>query len=215
MIIISDGDPTPPSRGTINALKQGGVTVTTVAVGSHGILPAAATMQNIATRTGGKYYVVNNANALPKIYQREARRIARPLVYEPNPPVSPQITTQHEIVQGLGDTFPPISGFVLTSVKENSLVDVILTSPLPTEPQNATILAAWTYGLGKVGRVHDRCRPALGHAIGPAGSEYDRFFSQMVRWSMRPTGDTGKFTRRDRCARRQDARDRFGARQGR
>ena len=22
---------------------------------------------------------------------------------------------------------------------------------------------------------------------------YDRFFSQMVRWSMRPTGDTGKF----------------------
>ena len=24
--------------------------------------------------------------------------------------------------------------------------------------------------------------------------EYDRFFSQMVRWSMRPTGDTGKFT---------------------
>ena len=24
--------------------------------------------------------------------------------------------------------------------------------------------------------------------------QYDRFFSQMVRWSMRPTGDTGKFT---------------------
>ena len=122
--------------------------MTTVAVGSHG--PAgSATLQNIATQLGGKYYVVNNANALPKIFQREARRIARPLVYEPNPPVSPQITTQHEIVQGLGNTFPPMSGFVLTSVKENSLVDVILTSPLPTESQNSTILAAWTYGLGK------------------------------------------------------------------
>ena len=81
--------------------KHGGITVTTVAVGSHG--PAgSATLQNIATATGGKYYVVNNANALPKIFQREARRIARPLVYEPKPPVSPQITTQHEIVQGLG-----------------------------------------------------------------------------------------------------------------
>ena len=106
-------------------------------------------MQNIATATGGKYYVVNNANALPKIFQREARRIARPLVYEPQPAVSPRVTTQSEIVQGLGDTFPEISGFVLTSVKENSLVDVVLTSPLPTESQNATILATWTYGLGK------------------------------------------------------------------
>ena len=148
MIIISDGDPSPPSGGTIKRSKDGGVTVTTVAVGSHG--PAGSpTLQNIATPTGGKYYVVNNANALPKIFQREARRIARPLVYEPNPPVSPRITTQHEIVQGLGDAFPPVSGFVLTSVKENSLVDVILTSPVPTESQNATILAAWTYGLGK------------------------------------------------------------------
>ena len=47
---------------------------------------------------------------------------------------------------------------------------------------------------GQGGGLHDRRRPALGDAIGPAGSEYDRFFSQMVRWSMRPTGDTGKFT---------------------
>ena len=85
----------------------------------------------------------------PKIFQREARRVARPLVYEPNPPVTPQIVTPHEIVQGLDNAFPPVSGFVLTTVKENSLVDVILRSPLPTEPENSTLLATWTYGLGK------------------------------------------------------------------
>ncbi|HEY3392146.1 MAG TPA: VWA domain-containing protein, partial [Lacipirellulaceae bacterium] len=130
MIIISDGDPTPPTGGTLQALVDGGVTVTTVAVGSHGIL-GSQVMQNIAKRTKGKYYVVSNANALPKIYQREARRIARPLFYEPNPAVSPRLVSQHEIVQGLPDNFPLVSGFVLTSVKENSLVDVILTSPLP------------------------------------------------------------------------------------
>jgi uncharacterized membrane protein/Mg-chelatase subunit ChlD len=192
MIIASDGDPAAPSNGTIAALKAGGVTVTTVAVGSHG--PAgSATLQNIATALNGKYYVVNNANALPKIFQREARRIARPLVYEPNPPISPRVTTQHEIVQGLGDSFPPVSGFVLTSVKENSLVDVILTSPLPTESQNSTILAAWTYGLGKsVAFTTDAGQRWTSDWTG--WDEYDRFFSQMVRWSMRPTGDTGKFT---------------------
>jgi uncharacterized membrane protein/Mg-chelatase subunit ChlD len=162
MIIASDGDPAAPSGSTINALIAGGVTVTTVAVGSHG--PAGSpTLQKIANQTGGKYYVVNSPNALPKIFQREARRIARPLVFEPNPPVTPQLTSQHEIVQGIGNAFPPVSGFVLTSVKENSLVDVVLTSPLPAESQNSTILAAWTYGLGKaVAYTTD--------AIGPAGT---------------------------------------------
>ncbi len=191
MIIASDGDPTPPSPSTVKALKDGGVTVTTVAVGAHG--PAGSvTLQKIANATGGKYFVVNNANALPKIFQREARRIARPLVFEPNPPVSPRITAQHEIVQGIADTIPPVSGFVLTTVKENSLVDVILTSPVPTESQNATILAAWSYGLGKsVAFTTDAGQRWTTPWTG--WDQYDRFFSQMVRWSMRPTGDTGKF----------------------
>ena len=192
MIIASDGDPTPPTQQTLNALRQGGVTVTTVAVGSHG--PAGSvTLQNIANQLGGKYYIVNNPNALPKIFQREARRIARPLVYEPNPPISPGLVTRHEIVQGLPDSFPPVSGFVLTTVKENSLVDVILRSPVPSNPENSTVLAAWTYGLGKA----VAWTPDAGHrwANDWTGWEnYDRFFSQMVRWSMRPTGDTGKFT---------------------
>ena len=96
-------------------------------------------------------------------------------------------------MQGLGDAFPAVSGFVLTSVKENSLVDVMLTSPLPTESQNATILAAWTYGLGKA--VAFTTDAGQRWATDWTGwGEYDRFFSQMVRWSMRPTGDTGKFT---------------------
>ena len=137
--------------------------------------------------------MVNNANALPKIYQREARRIARPLFYEPNPPVSPRLITQHEIVQGLPDSFPLVSGFVLTSVKENSLVEVILRSPLPSEAENSTILAAWTYGLGKaVAFTTDAGQRWANDWTG--WDEYDRFFSQMVRWSMRPTGDTGKFS---------------------
>jgi uncharacterized membrane protein len=192
MIIISDGDPERPTQGTINALKQGGVTVTTVAVGSHGVL-GSQIMRSIAIQTGGKYYEVRSANALPKIYQREARRISRPLVYEPTPPATPGITAEHEIIRGLEASFPPVSGFVLTSVKENSLVDVLLASPQPAETQNATILAAWTYGLGKaVAFTTDA--GSRWTAAWTGWDQYDRFFSQMVRWSMRPSGDTGKFT---------------------
>jgi uncharacterized membrane protein/Mg-chelatase subunit ChlD len=192
MIIISDGDPTPPSPSTIKAFVDGAITITTVAVGSHGIL-GSREMRKIAVATGGKYYEVRNANALPKIYQREARRIARPLVFEPNPPITPQIASQHEIIQGING-FPAnsVSGFVLTTVKENSLVDVVLTSPVPVEQNNAALLATWSYGLGKaVAYTTDVGQRWTTPWTG--WDEYDRFFSQMVRWSMRPTGDTGKF----------------------
>ena len=58
------------------------------------------------------------------------------------------IDFQHEILRGI-DSVPPIDGFVLTSKKENPLVDVILTSPEPSTKENATVLAAWTYGAGR------------------------------------------------------------------
>ena len=73
-------------------------------------------LQNIATQTGGKYYEVNNANALPKIFQREARRVARPLVYEPKPPVSRRSSTATtKSCAASKAALPPISGFVLTT----------------------------------------------------------------------------------------------------
>ena len=191
MIIISDGDPSPPSPATIRRLVDGGVKVTTVAIGSHGML-GSTIMQKIATQTGGKYYKVRNARALPKIYQREARRISRPLVYEDESGMLPQVRFPHEMIQGLEGQIPPITGFVLTTVKENPLVEVSLVSPKPAMEQNSTILASWTYGLGKTAVL----TTDAGHrwATSWTGWEnYDKLMSQIVRWSMRPTGGTGKF----------------------
>ena len=192
MIIISDGDPTPPTRATMQALIKLGVKVSTVAVGSHGFL-GSKEMQNIATTTGGKYYEVKSANALPKIYQKETRRIARPLAYEPKPPVQPTIVSQHEIVEGLEGALPPIDGFVLTTVKQNPLVEVVLQSPQPVDQRNATVLATWTYGAGKTAVL----TTDAGNRWANRWTEwdnYDKLFSQLVRWSMRPTGDLGNFS---------------------
>ena len=110
MIIISDGDPTPASAATLKSLKQQGVVVSTVGVGSHGMI-GSDEMRRIANATGGKYYRVKSANALPKIYQKETRRIARPLIFEPKPPVQPVIVSQHEIVEGLEGALPPDQWF--------------------------------------------------------------------------------------------------------
>lgn len=193
MIMISDGDPSAPSSSTLNALTRQGAKVTTIAVGSHGYL-GSQTLRDIARRTGGKYYEVRNASALPKIYQREARRVARPLVYEPPDPMMPIIESgDHEILRGLEGGLPPFKGYVLTTVKENPLVEVLARSPRPEKVDNSTLLAAWTYGAGKtVAFTTDAGDKWTDVWTGWEG--YDKFFSQMIRWAMRPTGDTGDYT---------------------
>jgi uncharacterized membrane protein len=192
MIIISDGDPAAPAQSILNGLVAGKVTVSTVAVGAHG--PAeSALLQRIATATGGKYYQAFNANALPRIFQREARRVARPLIFEHAAGFAPIVNLSNEIVSGLPERLPPITGFVMTTAKEHPLVEIEIVSPRPTDGKNNTILATWTYGLGR--SVAFTTDAGARWAKGWAGWEdYERFFSQMIRWSMRPSGDTGNFT---------------------
>jgi uncharacterized membrane protein/Mg-chelatase subunit ChlD len=193
MIIISDGDPSPPTPGTIQALKTAGVTVSTVAVGTHGP-PGSTPLQKIATDTGGKYYVVNDPRFLPRIFQREARRVARPLVYEDAAGFTPAQAYPHEMLQGIEGPFPPITGYVLSSKKDNPLVEVSILSPRPAgDPVNNTILASWTYGIGRtVAFTTD-----AGHRWATqwtGWSSYDKFYTQMVRWAMRPVDEQGEFS---------------------
>lgn len=191
-VIISDGDPSDPSPGVINSFKNNNITISTVAVASHG-LTESRRLQQIAQATGGKYYAVANGRALPRIFQREARRVSRPLVYEPEGGAVPEVIFPHAMLDGVDRVLPPISGFVLTQAKDSPLAQVLIQSPKPDSPENATILAVWTYGLGRTA-VLTTDAGARWTADWTEWGGYDKFYSQLVRWMMRPTGDTGKFT---------------------
>jgi hypothetical protein len=105
----------------------------------------------------------------------------------------PQITYPHEIVQGLAGDLPNTRGFVLTSVKDSPLVEVPIRASRPAEPENQTILATWTYGLGRTAVfTTDVGKRWAGEWTDWSG--YDQFFSQLVRWTMRPTKSDAKFT---------------------
>lgn len=192
LIVISDGDPSPPSRPVLQSLVDAGITVSSVAVAAHG--PAESrVMENLATSTGGKYYAVNNPQLLPRIFQREARRVAQPLIYENLAGFRPQIRYPHEMLSGIEPPLQPITGFVLTSRKEHPLVEVSLVSPQPSAEETNTILASWTYGLGRTVALTTDATTRWSRAwIGWQG--YTKLMGQIVRWAMRPSGDQGKFT---------------------
>ncbi len=65
--------------------------------------------------------------------------------------------------------------------------------PYPADEDNATILASWTYGLGRTAVLTTDAGKRWATAW-TGWDQYDKFFSQLVRWSMRPTGDTGNFS---------------------
>ncbi len=186
IVIISDGDPTPPTPRVLNQLAQSKITVTAVLTAAHGNDPGAqSVMQGIARQTKGRFYNVTNPRALPQIYQKEARTISRPLIFELENPWQPRIQSPiTEPVLGLGDDLPGITGMVLTSLKENELVEVPIVSPLPTGQVNP-ILAHWTYGLGR-SLVFTSDAGRRWAKSWPDWNNYSAFWSQVVRWTMRP-----------------------------
>ncbi len=191
-LIVSDGDPSPPNNATINAFISNNITISTVAVASHGRV-GSTRLQDIATRTGGKYYEASNGKALPRIFQREARRVSRPLVYEPDGGATPEVIFPHAMLDGIDRVLPSTRGFVLTQVKDSPLAQVLIQSPKPDSPENASILAVWTYGLGRTAVVTTDAG-ARWASNWTEWAGYEAFYSQLVRWLMRPTGDTGKYT---------------------
>ncbi len=192
MIIISDGDPSYTRRSLTGQLSKAGVTISTVAVGAHGTADSRL-LATIARQANGKYYAVRNAKALPRIFQREARRVARPLIHRNANGFRPFVNAPHEMIDGMEQTLPPITGFVMTTKKDNPLVEVSLASPEPGGGKNSTILASWTYGLGKA-VVFTSDAGARWTDGWLDQSMYDTLFAQIVRWSMRPGGTSGQFT---------------------
>jgi len=81
---------------------------------------------------------------------------------------------------------------VMSTPKDSPLVQTILSSPLPAGQENP-VLSVWQYGLGRtaVFATDGGQRWSSAWTQWPG---HEKFFSQLVRWLMRPTGDTGKFS---------------------
>ncbi|MEL7498152.1 MAG: VWA domain-containing protein [Planctomycetota bacterium] len=197
-IIISDGDPTPASNKLLNQYKQNKIKISTVGVGTHGP-PTRRELLRIATVTGGKFWNVTDSRALPKIYQREARRVAKPVIKEAENGLSVipvPGAQQHEILKGIDVAqLPSFYGYVMTTIKKSSLVEQLAIASEPSEDggENSTLIASWRYGNGRaIAFTSDAGHRWTSQWFNDA--QYDKLFVQMVRYAMRPITEVGDFT---------------------
>ncbi|HQY87564.1 MAG TPA: VWA domain-containing protein, partial [Tepidisphaeraceae bacterium] len=77
-IIISDGDPQPPSKSVLQKYIDNKITVSTIVVYPHGGRELS-TMKDIAEKTGGRAYgpIESNPSQLPQIFTKEATVVRR------------------------------------------------------------------------------------------------------------------------------------------
>ncbi len=183
VIILSDGDASPPSALLLGKYKAASITVSTIGIG-WGAHVQDAVMRNIATKTDGRYYAARNPRQLPQIFSKESTVIRRPLIVDE--PFQPQLVgSATDLLGGLrtgAGGLPTLGGMVITSPKQdpNVLIPIIRA----TEDGDDPVLAYWQYGLGKTVAFTSGYWPAWGAEWTP-WPRFAKFWAQVVRWTLR------------------------------
>ncbi len=178
IVVISDGDPQPPSQAVVNAIRNNGITVSSVAIFPHDGA-TVTTLQDMAYWGAGTFYYPKTSSELPRIFTKEATVVRKSLIREE--PFTPRASAPSEVLLGLGE-LPTLGGYVVTSMKD------LATQALVTEWDDP-LLAHWRYGLGKTVAFTSDAKDKWATDWVSSGS-FAKFWSQTIRWSLRETNST-------------------------
>ncbi len=146
MIIISDGDPSPPPPALINKFKKAKISISTVLVDGYHQGGYQRAMRAIAGSTGGRFYYPKNPRQLPRIFVKEAKTIKRSMVQ--NQTFVPRVEFDDGALLKEISAFPPLHGYVLTSAKDDPRrCRVVLRGP--DKDQLDPVLAVGQFGVGR------------------------------------------------------------------
>jgi len=144
LIVISDGDPSPPTPALVQQYVDAKISVSMIAINPHGGQDISI-MQAIAQQTGGRYYFPQDPSQLPAIFIKEAKTLKRSMLQ--NKVFTPEVEFPSPILKGI-DALPALRGYVLTTAKPRSST-ILRVPPNAEEPaQLDPLLATWRFGLG-------------------------------------------------------------------
>ena len=179
IILLGDGDAEDTYYPLVHKIRQAGMTISTVATGggTGGFGADYATMQNIARWGGGRYYQSDNVDAIPQIFLKETKQIARTGIVEGR--FNPEIVNESPIIADLPGV--PLDGYVATSPKPAGTIVLTHITKHGLDP----ILAQWQYGLGRaVAWTSDAQGRWSANLI--SNGQGNRLWANMVSWVLPP-----------------------------
>ncbi len=182
IVVISDGDPSPPTPALIKKIQDARITISTVVIAAHPNMPQSKqVMQWLAGMGGGNFYDVIDFASLPRIFSKEAAIIKKSLIREET--FKPAIVSYSEVLKGIAaEDVPVLHGYVRAAPKDMAEVPMISDEDDP-------ILAHWQYGLGKSLAFTSDAMPRWA-ADWVGWENYAKFWSQAVRYVQRSLSDT-------------------------
>jgi Ca-activated chloride channel homolog len=175
VIIISDGDPSPPPPKLIADYIAHKVSVSMVAIFPHGGQDISK-MRSIAGATGGRYYFPADPNELPSIFIKEAKTLQRTMVQTRT--FTPELGFPSPVLKGI-DSVPQLKGYVLTSLKPRAMAALQATMEENGQKETDPILAEWRFGLGTTAAFTSDLSPLWG-ADWLAWERRGAFITQLV-----------------------------------
>jgi uncharacterized membrane protein len=183
VIVISDGDPSPPPASLLAKYRQSKITISTVGVFPHSGAQTSNMQYMSKDGTGGNHYEINTQAALakiPQIFIKEAQTIRRSLIWE-GPPFSPTLVgAASEAMRGI-TRVPPVSGYVVAAERDGLALVTIKGK------EGDPIMAQWQHGLGKV-VTYTSDATTRWNASWVQWEDFKAFWEQHIRWAMRPAG---------------------------
>ncbi len=175
MILLTDGQSTAGEFASLaREIAARRITVSAVAIGKDA---AVSLMRDIAFEGGGRFYFVEEATEVPRIFTRETQLATKNVLMEQ--PFRPLLTNPaHEVTQGIDwRKVPPLGGYVATTAKPTA--DVLLATP-----HQDPLLAVWRFGLGRAAAFTSDVKAKWGF-FWLSWPEFPKVAAQMVRWTLR------------------------------
>ncbi len=185
IVILTDGQTVGDAGDGLaraRTLREKNITISTVAVGDQSNDPL---LESLARIGGGRFYSVKVDNAkavLPQIFITETQVVSRTLIWE-GAPFAPSVSVAADSMKGVAESLPPISGYIVTADR-GGLSTVALRGR-----ENDPILAQWQHGLGRV-TAYTSDAATRWNSAWTAWEGFGAFWSQQLKWVMRPADDS-------------------------
>lgn len=173
-IILTDGQSNEGDfEGITRAMLEKRITVSTVGVGPD---VDANLLLAIADLGKGQFYHATTLDIIPQVFIKETAIVLKTAISEE--PFRPQLVQSSEVVRGINlASAPPLLGYVVTMPK------VRAETPLLTD-KGDPLLAHWQLGLGRAVAFTSDARAKWAQQW-QGWAEYQRFWRQIVQWSLR------------------------------
>lgn len=173
IVLLSDGVTVGGDfRSLISMGARRNITLTAIAIGDDA---DRRSMQEWGQWGGGRYYLVTEPSAIPRIFTREAMLATRSFLIEE--PFVPQLGVPAPVTRGLeGLRMASLGGYVATEPKPRSEVSL-----WAKKDENTPLLATWRHGLGRTAAWTSDVKARWARSW--LGTEaYTRVFTQLTRW---------------------------------